>query len=129
VFAASRVAPGASFDELVDSKTKTTYLSTAMPAQGSDSSYRDFAYFSTFEGPAGHRVLVIAGTRDTGLRQMGEILSQRATLDDLTRRAGKAAQFESLYEVYGVAQASIKAKALFVSPMREVNIWDVRAAH
>lgn len=128
VFAASRVAPGESFDELIDSKTKVTYLSTAMPLQGRESSYRDFAYFSTFQGPTGHRIVVIAGTRDTGLRQMGEILSQRTTLNDLTGRAGNVDQFESLYEVYGVAQASIKAKALFVSPMRNVNIWDVRQA-
>jgi hypothetical protein len=126
VFAASRVSPGGSFDELVDSKTNETYLSTAMPLQGGDQSYRDYAYFSTFEGPSGHRVLVIAGTRDTGVRQMGEILSQPALLDDLTRRAGKQQQFESLYEVYGVAQASIKAKLLFVAAMRNVNVWDVR---
>jgi hypothetical protein len=126
VFAASRVSPGGSFDELVDSKTNETYLSTAMPLQGGDSSYRDYAYFSTFEGPSGHRVLVIAGTRDTGVRQMGEILSQPALIDDLTRRAGAQRQFESLYEVYGVAQASIKAKLLFATPMRDVNVWDVR---
>jgi len=127
VFAASRVSPGGSFDELIDSKTNETYLSTAMPLQGGgDASYRDYAYFSTFEGPSGHRVLVIAGTRDTGVRQMGEILSQPAMLDDLTRRARGQRQFESLYEVYGVAQASIKAKLLFVAAMRDVNIWDAR---
>ena len=51
VFAASRVSPGGSFDELFDQKTRMTYLSTAMPLQGSDSSYRDYGYFSTFEGP------------------------------------------------------------------------------
>lgn len=124
VFAASRVSPGGSFDELVDSKTSATYLSTAMPLHGGGSSYRDYAYFSTFEGPAGHRVLVIAGTRDTGVRQMGEILTQAAPLDELVQRAGASSNFESLYEVYGVAQASIKAKLLFASPMRDVNIWD-----
>jgi hypothetical protein len=126
VFAASRVSPGGSFDELVDSKTNVTYLSTAMPAQGGDSSYRDYAYFSTFEGPAGHRVVVIAGTRDTGVRQMGEILSQPESLAELTAKAAKGDSFESLYEVFGVAQASMKAKLLFVSPMRNVNVWDVR---
>jgi len=127
VFAASRVSPGGSFDELVDAKTNATYLSTAMPTQGSgDLSYRDYGYFSTFEGPAGNRVLIIAGTRDTGVQQVAEAVSERAQLADLTQRAGKSASFESLYEVYGVAQASIKAKLLFVSEMRNVNIWDVR---
>jgi hypothetical protein len=127
VFAASRISPGGSFDELVDSKTDTTYLSTAMPLQGgADSSYRDYGYFSTFEGPAGNRVLILAGTRDTGVQQIAETVTERATLDVLTAKAGKASSFESLYEVYGVAQANIKAKLLFVSEMRGVNIWDVR---
>jgi hypothetical protein len=126
VFAASRVSPGGSFDELVDAKTNATYLSTAMPLQGASSSYRDYGYFSTFDGPAGNRVLIIAGTRDTGVRQIAEVISERATLDELTTQAGAATSFESLYEVYGVAQASIKAKMLFVSEMRNVNIWDVR---
>jgi hypothetical protein len=126
VFAASRISPGGSFDELIDSKTNTTYMSTAMPLQGGDSSYRDYGYFSTFEGPAGNRVLIIAGTRDTGVQQTAEAISERATLEELTSKAGKATSFESLYEIYGVAQASIKAKLLFVSDMRNVNIWDVR---
>jgi len=126
VFAASRVSPGGSFDELVDSKTNTTYLSTAMPQQGVSSAYRDYAYFSTFEGPAGNRVLIIAGTRDTGVQQMAELVGDRATLEELTTKAGKSESFESLYEIYGVAQASIKAKLLFVSEIRNVNIWDVR---
>lgn len=125
VFAASRISPGGSFDELVDSKTNRTYLSTAMPVHGGDSSYRDYAYFSSFEGPAGHRILVIAGTRDTGVRQMGEILSQPATLDELAAQTSKSANFESLYEVYGVAHASIRAKLLFATPMSDVNVWDL----
>jgi hypothetical protein len=124
VFAASRISPGGSFDELVDRTTNTTYLSTAMPAQGGDASYRDYGYFSTFEGPSGHRVLVIAGTRDTGLRQMGEVLTQADSLAELTRQSGDQAQFEALYEVYGVGHTSIRAKLLFASPMRDVNVWD-----
>jgi len=126
VFAASRVSPGGSFDELVDSKTNTTYLSTEMPLQGVATSYRDYSYFSTFEGPAGNRVLIVAGTRDTGVQQMAELIADPAALDELTAKAGKAGSFESLYEVYGVAQASIKAKLLFVNEMKNVNIWDVR---
>jgi hypothetical protein len=124
VFAVSRISPGGSFDELVDSETNTTYLSTAMPLQGGDQSYLDYAYLSSFEGPSGHRVLVIAGTRDTGVRQMGEILTQVETLDELTRRAGNATQFESLYEVYGVGHASLRAKLLFATPIHAVNAWD-----
>jgi hypothetical protein len=123
VFAASRVSPGGSFDELVDQETNTTYVSTAMPL-GAESSYRDYAYFSTFAGPTGHRVLIVAGTRDAGLRQMAETLSHRDALDALTRQAGDAAQFESLYEVHGVGHTSMKTKLLFAGPMRDVNVWE-----
>jgi len=125
VFAASRVSPGGSFDELIDLKTNRTYVSTAMPSQGGDGSYRDYGYFSTFDGPAGNRIMIVAGTRDTGVQQVGEVLSQQALLDELTA-AGNATQFESLYEVFGVAQASLRSKLLFVSEMSDVNIWDVR---
>jgi len=123
VFAASRVSPGGSFDELIDLETNTTYVSTAMP-QGAESSYRDYAYFSTFAGPTGHRVLIIAGTRDTGLRQMAETLSQPDTLEALTRQVGDATQFESLYEVHGVGHTSMNSKLLFASQMRDVNMWE-----
>lgn len=126
VFAASRVSPGGSFDELIDAQTNVTYTSTAVPAQAGEGSYRDYAYFSTFEGPAGNRILIIAGTRDTGVRQMAETLSENASLAELTTKAGNASAFESLFEIYGVGQASIKAKLLFVSEMKAVNIWDVR---
>jgi hypothetical protein len=127
VFAASRVSPGGSFDELVDSKTNTTYLSTAMPARGGgDSSYRDYGYFSSFDGPADNRVVIIAGTRDAGVQQVAEAVSRRDSLNELTTKAkaAKATSFESLYEVYGVGQASIKAKLLFVNEMRNVSVWD-----
>jgi hypothetical protein len=124
VFAASRISPGGSFDELVDHKTNTRYLSTAMPAKGVEASYRDYGYVSSFEGPSGHRMLVIAGTRDTGLRQIGEILTRAESLEQLEPAAKNRAQFEALFEVYGVGHTSIRAKLLFAAPMRDVNIWD-----
>jgi hypothetical protein len=125
VFAASRVSPGGSFDELVDSKTNTTYLSTAMPARGGgESSYRDYGYFSSFDGPAGNRIIILAGTRDTGVQQTAEVVSRRDSLDELIAKAGKATSFESLYEVHGVGQASLKARLLFVNEMGNVNVWD-----
>jgi hypothetical protein len=124
VFAASRISPGGSFDELVDHKTNTRYLSTAMPAKGVEASYRDYGYVSSFEGPSGHRMVVIAGTRDTGLRQIGEILTRAESLEQLEPEAKNRAQFEALFEVYGVGHTSIRAKLLFAAPMRDVNIWD-----
>jgi hypothetical protein len=123
VFAASRVSPGGSYDELVDTKTDHTYLSTAMGAS-SDGEFRDYGYFSTFAGPNGNRVLVIAGTRDVGVMQIAQSLSQRHAVEDICRHAGAAAAFESLVEVSGVGKTGLQSRSLFVSPLKTDKIWD-----
>jgi hypothetical protein len=123
VFAASRVTPGGSYDELIDAQTNHTYLSTAMGA-ASGGEFRDYGYFSTFAGPGGNRIVVIAGTRDIGVMQVAQSLSQRAQVRDLSQRAGGAKAFESLYEVSGVGKTGLHARSLFVSAMKADRIWD-----
>jgi hypothetical protein len=123
VFAASRVSPGGSYDELVDTKTDHTYLSTAMGA-ASGGEFRDYGYFSTFAGPNGNRVIVIAGTRDIGVMQMAQSVSLRRDVDDLCERAGAAAAFESLVEVSGVGQTGLQSHPLFVSALKADRVWD-----
>jgi hypothetical protein len=122
-FAASRLALGGSYDELTDQKTSTDYVSTA--SEGGDARYMDYGFFSTFPGPGRNRVVIIAGTRDTGVMQVAEAVTTPSTLADLSRRAGAAASFESLYEVYGVANAGTNAKLLFVSGLDTAHIWDM----
>jgi hypothetical protein len=123
VFAASRVSPGGSYDELVDTKTDHTYLSTAMGAS-SDGEFRDYGYFSTFAGPNGNRVVVIAGTRDIGVMQIAQSLSARHAVDDLCKNAGKAPAFESLVEISGMGKTGFKSRPLFVSGMKAEKIWE-----
>jgi hypothetical protein len=123
VFAASRVAPGGSYDELVDSQTNHTYLSTAMGA-ASGGEFRDYGYFSTFAGPGGNRIVVIAGTRDIGVMQVAQSLSQRGEVRDLCQKAGDAKAFESLFEVSGVGKTGLRSRSLFVSAMKADTIWD-----
>ena len=123
VFAASRVSPGGSYDELVDTKTDHTYLSTAMGAS-SDGEFRDYGYFSTFAGPNGNRVVVIAGTRDIGVMQIAQSLSVRHDVDDLCRNAGKAPAFESLVEISGMGKTGFKSKSVFVSPIKAEKLWE-----
>ena len=123
VFAASRVSPGGSYDELVDTKTDHTYLSTAMGAS-SDGEFRDYGYFSTFAGPNGNRVVVIAGTRDIGVMQIAQSLAARHDVDDLCKNAGKAPAFESLVEISGMGKTGVKSRSLFVSGMKAEKIWE-----
>lgn len=123
VFAASRVSPGGSYDELVDTKTDHTYLSTAMGAMP-DGEFRDYGYFATFAGPGGNRIVVIAGTRDIGVMQIAQSLSRRSEIRELCQHAGTAAAFESLVEVSGVGKTGLHARPLFVSAMKADRIWD-----
>lgn len=122
VFAASRITPGGSYDELVDTTTHHQYLSSA--ADVGETHYTDYSYFSTFPGPNRNRIVIIAGTRDTGVMNMAETLSRPAGVEELGEKAGSATSFESLYEVYGVARAGLNAKQLFVSPLQTSHIWD-----
>jgi hypothetical protein len=123
VFAASRVSPGGSYDELVDTKTDRTYLSTAMGAMGGGE-FRDYGYFSTFAGPGGNRIVIIAGTRDIGVAQTAQSLSQRKEVRELCKSAQDAKAFESLVEVTGVGQTGLRSRTLFVSAMNADRIWD-----
>ena len=123
VFAVSCVSPGGSYDELVDTKTDHTYLSTAMGAS-SDGEFRDYGYFSTFAGPNGNRVVVIAGTRDIGVMQIAQSLAARHDVDDLCKNAGKAPAFESLVEISGMGKTGFKSRSLFVSGMKAEKIWE-----
>lgn len=125
VFAASRVKPGSSYDELLDRTTQHWYLSSA--ADVGETHYTDYSYFSTFPGPGRNQIVIIAGTRDTGVMHMAEVLSRPGSVAALVQKAGSAASFESLYEVYGVARAGLNAKQLFVSPLKAAHIWDTAA--
>lgn len=122
-FAASRLALGDSYDEITDQKTDTLYVSTA--AEGGDARYMDYGFFSTFPGPGRNRVVIIAGTRDTGVIQIAEAVTTPSIVADLSRQADDATSFESLYEVYGVASAGTNAKLLFVSGLDTAHIWDM----
>jgi hypothetical protein len=128
VFAGSRVSPGGSFDELIDARTNRTYLSTAMPPTGSggNAEFRDYAYFSTFDGPGGNRIVVLAGTRDTGVVQAAESVTRSSGIDELTRAAGASESFEALYEVYGMSDTRLKSTLVFASALKPEGIWDIR---
>lgn len=123
VFAQSRLALGGSFDELHDTQTDTTYISTAMPMSTEGGVFRDFGYFSTFAGPNGNRVVVISGTRDNGVMHVAEALSRHAGVEEVDTKAQGAESFESLYEIDGMARAGLNARLLFVSAMKNDAIW------
>jgi hypothetical protein len=89
-----------------------------------DGEFRDYGYFSTFAGPDGNRIVVIAGTRDIGVMQVAQSLSQRGAIRELCQHAGAARAFESLVEVSGMGKTGLHARSLFVSGMKAEKVWD-----
>jgi hypothetical protein len=81
VFAVSRFQVGETYNDLVDAKTG--YASQEGGPSEGDASRRDYGYIAAFKGPAGNRIVVIAGARDTGLVHAAEALASPEALKAL----------------------------------------------
>ncbi|MFO7277590.1 MAG: hypothetical protein DIU56_011185 [Pseudomonadota bacterium] len=124
VFAGSRFNVGFTYDELVDSLTGTRYVSEAGIPELQTTRYRDYGYFSTFDGPSGNRHVVIAGTRDEALMHTAESVTRAAELARLADGARRSADFEALYEVVGVERTNMTGRLLLTSPLDAASIWN-----
>lgn len=122
VFNASRMMPGGSYDVLIDTVTSDEYHASA--GEISESRYTDYGYFSTFPGPDHNRVVIIAGTRDTGVMTMAETAVRADTLGAMSKKVSGAASFETLYEVYGVGKSRMNAKQVLLAPLTTTHIWE-----
>ncbi len=133
-FSGSRFSVGSTFDELTDNRTKVRYASQAgdrylrqsdrPTAAAASQMYRDYSLVTGFEGPSGNQVLVIAGTRDVGLIQAGEALTDPARLRELRERLTAGTPFEALYEVSGINGTEMASKLLVTSSRPAHNTWD-----
>jgi hypothetical protein len=133
-FSGSRFSVGSTFDELTDNRTKVRYASQAgdrylrqsdrPTAAAASQLYRDYSLVTGFEGPSGNQVLVIAGTRDVGLIQAGEALTDPARLRELRERLTAGTPFEALYEVSGINGTEMASKLLVTSARPAHNTWD-----
>jgi hypothetical protein len=132
VFMGSRFTLGDSYDELIDVGTHKHYVSEVAPLEAEAGGlvgpprYRDFGYFATFQGLAGNRFIVIAGTRDEGLRQVGEVLASRASLDALLQSAQERSDFEALYEVSSMDRVNLSGRLVVTAPRDASTIWGQR---
>lgn len=133
-FSGSRFSVGSTFDELTDNRTKVRYASQAgdrylrqsdrPTAAAASQMYRDYSLVTGFEGPSGNQVLVIAGTRDVGLIQAGEALTDPARLRALRERLTAGTPFEALYEVSGINGTEMASKLLVTSARPAHSTWD-----
>jgi len=115
VFGRSHFRVGSSYDELIDAGTRTRYMSDWSETAMGETPRRDYGYLACLKGPAGNHILVIAGTRDSALMQMAEIVTDSKELAALGKRVAGAGEFEALYEVqtFGNTNLSSSLKAVY----------------
>lgn len=127
VFMASELAIGGTYDELVDTVTGASFYSEAgLPTERGN--YRDYGLFSTFPGPNGNQFLIIAGTRDEGLMQTAQALSDpgyvASSLEAVAGPGGETPKaFELLYEVAGFDRTNLDATIVHASALDYESIW------
>jgi hypothetical protein len=128
VFNGSRFKVGDSYDEIIDQQTRHSYVSQTgdqffSPPQpsGSQTAYHDYGIFAKLRGPGGNTVLVIAGTRDAGVRQTAEAFTSADKIDEFARPALGAASFETLLDVSAFDGVNLSGKLLLQSRRDDTN--------
>ncbi len=116
--ASSRYSFGGSYDELVDSVSGVAWTSDAGIPHGVTERYSDYAYLAQLAGPGGHRHLIIAGTRDTGLMQAAETAADSAQLRAIDASLPPGAPFEALLEVQGLNGINVQSRLIEASAIQ-----------
>jgi hypothetical protein len=123
VFAGSRLRVGDSYDELIDSTTARSYVSQEVSQvdngeRGSDRSspYHDYGLFAKLRGPGGNLLMIIAGTRDEGVQETSEELTNPSDLQGISSRVDTAKPFEGLLEVGALDGVDMSGRVIFATP-------------
>jgi hypothetical protein len=122
VFKASGFEIGNSFDELVDKGNGRRFQSDSGGEPGSKTPQRNYGYLASLPGPAGNRILIIAGTRDPAVAQMAEVAANQKQLDLIDAKSDGGA-FEALFEVRTLSNLNMGSSLLLVRPIRADSIW------
>jgi hypothetical protein len=124
VFDGSRFSIGETYDQIVDVRTKRQFNSGGGGPDSDGAIYRDYGYVSSFSGPAGGRIVIIAGTRDVGLMQTAEAVANPSTLKTLNGRLRGAPNFEALYDVEGMDRQNVGGQLVVASPVDSAVKWN-----
>jgi hypothetical protein len=122
-FRGSRFRPGESYDIVEDRKTGRRYVSEAFEATRGDGVYRDYALVMSLRGPAGGRIVIVAGARDGALKSAGEDLTDPAFLKTLAAMAGSSDDFEALLELRMQKGANLETRIVAASGVDSDAIW------
>ena len=122
LFRASGFKIGDNFDELVDKASGRRFKSDWGVVADGKVPQHDFGYIASLRGPSGNRILIIAGTRDPAVVQMGEVAADPQQLDAIVAKSGGNA-FEALFEVRTLGNLNLGSSLVLARPMRAESIW------
>ena len=123
VFSGSRFSVGETYDVLIDTVGQRRFSSQEGGPDQADQQQRDLGYFSSFPGPSGNRVVIIAGARDMGLAQMAEEAVSADALAAMRKGANGADAYEALYDVQGVRRSNFNGRMVLSAPLHADRIW------
>jgi hypothetical protein len=122
-FSGSQFRIGASYDELIDRHSRKLFVSEAGTALDGRTRYRDYGYFSTFEGPNGNRIVILAGTRDVAMMHTADSLSHLAGVQQLERQVHTTSDFEALYAVDALNGTDLDGRLIFAGKLDTNGLW------
>lgn len=121
-FTGSRFEVGESYDEVIDRKTHHLYTSEVgrritqpAPPTGKEQMYHDYGIFEKFRSPGGNTILVISGTRDEGVSQTAEAITNEQKLNEFVRQVDAGLPMEALWEVSAFDGTNLSGKLLLES--------------
>lgn len=118
-----RFDPG--FGGLIDAKSAIRYQSDGMTLTDERIARRDFAYLANVPGPAGNRILIIAGVGDAGVKEAARIAGNPEQLNRLGGGAQRSNDgFEVLYRVRTIKNVNVGSALAIDRPLRSGGIWD-----
>lgn len=128
VFASSGLVLGETYDELSNAATGENYISGAGTPREGQSYYKDYGLFSTFPGPDGNQLMIIAGMRDAGLMYTAQAAASLTDVEALQAslpgiQADGPLAFEALYEVTGFDRVSLDAMLVYTGTLDYQKIW------
>jgi hypothetical protein len=127
-FAGSQLRIGDTYDEIIDRRTGKLYVSQSSVSVNNNTRYRDYGYFSTFAGPNGNRIVILAGTRDVALMHTAEAVSRKDSLAALVKQAGATDNFEALYAVDAIDRMNLDGQLLLTDRLDSQRTWAGSAA-
>lgn len=122
LFRASGFKIGANYDELIDKASGRHFKSDWGLVADGKVPQRDYGYLASLPGPAGNRIIIVAGTRDAAVAQMAEVSVDKQQLDTIDARSGGGA-FEALFEVRTLGNLNLGSSLVLVRPIHADKIW------